>query len=439
MSTFNTLNAFCENKLMPVANKLAKQRHLSAVRDAFISLLPITLMGGVAAILSSPPIKENSTNIFLLKWAQFAFNNSIILSWLNTFTLGAMSLYITIGITYFLCRHYKMEPFLPILLSVLGFFIIVVNPIELGFASKSVEISYLDGKGLIPAILISIFTVELYRYLKIKEVGKIKMPPGVPASLSEVFASFTPGVILITIYIVTFTIFKKMDTTLPQFLFKILAPTFKATDSIFFVFFITLLTHFLWFFGIHDAALAGIMGPIRDGNLSINSAARLAGQQLPNTFTTSFWVYFVAIGGCGAVLGLSMLLLTAKSKQLKTVGKVGIIPALFGISEPTIFGVPLMLNPMFLAPFLGAATINAAISFLLISKGIIGKTFAMLSWNMPSILGAFFSTLDWKASVLVIGLIILDAFIYYPFFKAYDKQLAKQELESAELDGSAIE
>lgn len=429
MNKLSKFNSFCEKKIMPFANKMAKQRHLAAMRDAFMSLLPITLMGGVAAILNSPPITENTTNIFLLKWAEFVANNGQVLNWLFTFTLGGMSLYIALGINHFLCKYYKMESFLPSLFVIVGFFLIVTNPLELGYALKSIDISYIDGKGLITAIIISIFNVEFYRFLKERNFGRIKMPDSVPASLSDVFASFVPGFIIILIYITIFVIFNKMDTTLPQFLFSLLTPTFKAADSIFFAVFITILTHFLWFFGIHDAALAGIMGPIRDGNLSINAAAQVAGEQLPNVFTTPFWVYFVAIGGCGAVLGLAILLITAKSKQLKTIGKMGIAPAIFGISEPLIFGVPLMLNPIFLIPFIFAATINAIITFVLMSQNIVERTFSMLSWNMPSIIGAFFSTLDWKAVVLVIGLIILDMIIYYPFFKTYDNQLVAQEKE----------
>lgn len=429
MNKLSKFNKFCEKNIIPLANKMAKQRHLAAIRDAFMSLLPITLIGGVAAILSSPPVTDTTTNIFLIKWAEFAANNNEILNWLFLFTLGGMSLYIALGINHFLCKYYKMESFFPSLFVIVGFFLIVTNPVELGYSLKSIDISYIDGKGLIPAIIISIFTVEFYRFLKVRDFGRIKMPESIPASLSDVFAAFVPGSIIIIIYITIFIIFNKMGTTLPKFLFDLLTPTFKAADSIFFVIIITLVTHFLWFFGIHDAALAGVMGPIRDGNLSINATAKVAGEQLPNVFTTPFWVYFVVIGGCGAVLGLAILLITAKSKQLKVIGKIGIVPAIFGISEPLIFGVPLMLNPIFLIPFMFAATINAVVTFLLMSQNIVERTFSMLSWNMPSVIGAFFSTLDWKAALLVIGLIIVDMIIYYPFFKIYDKQLVLQEQE----------
>ena len=88
-------------------------------------------------------------------------------------------------------------------------------------------------------------------------------------------------------------------------IYQIVSPAFEASDSLGFTIIVTLLLHVFWFFGIHDAAFGGILGPIRDGNLSVNAAAKLAGEQLPYTFTTSFWVYFVIIGGCGSVLALA--------------------------------------------------------------------------------------------------------------------------------------
>lgn len=429
---FASFNEKIEKHLLPLANKLSTQRHLKAVRDSFISLLPITLMGGVVAVLNAAPVTEETTNGFLLAWADFASANGEIFSWINALTLGGMAIYVCIAMTYFLCKHYKTEPFLPIMLSVCGFMMLVMSPIEMGWSSKSVEISYIDGKGLLPAIFIAILTVELYHFMRKRNFGRIKLPDSVPASLSETFASLVPGFSLITIYSVLFIIFHSMGTSLPGFIYTAMAPTFQAADSLAFTLIITLLVHFFWFFGIHDAALAGILGPIRDGNLSINAAAQLAGQPLEHVFTTSFWVYFVVIGGCGSVLALAILLCRSKSKQLKTVGRIGLVPSFFGISEPIIFGVPLMLNPIYLVPFLFTSTINGLISFVLMESGIIGRTFAMLSWNMPSPIGAFLSTMDIKALFLIIGLIIIDMLIYFPFFKVHEKQLVAMELGEIE-------
>lgn len=430
---FNSINEKMEKYILPLANKMSSQRHLKAIRDAFISLMPITLMGGIAAILSSAPGAEGSTNAFLVAWANFASTNSLLLNWINALTLGAMSIYVCIGITNFLCKHYKTDVLLPIMLSVAGFMMLCVAPQQLGWDGKIVEISYMDGKGLLPAIFIAIFTVEFYHFMRQKNVGRIKMPDSVPASLSETFASLVPALIIITCYIILFAIFNALGQTMPGFIYNSLAPAFTAADSLPFAILATILVHIFWFFGIHDAALSGILSPIRDGGLSLNATAYVAGEALPKIFTTPFWVYFVVIGGCGSCLALGLLLIRSKSKQMSTVGKVGIVPAFFGISEPIIFGLPLMLNPIFFIPFVGVSTVNCIISYVCMSSGLIDRTFSMLSWQMPSIFGAFLSTMDIKALILIVVLIILDAILYYPFVKVYEKQcLALEQSEGNE-------
>ncbi|MFQ9071616.1 MAG: PTS transporter subunit EIIC [Faecalibacillus faecis] len=107
-------------------------------------------------------------------------------------------------------------------------------------------------------------------------------------------------------------------------------------------------------------------------------------------FTTPFWVYFVAIGGCGSCLALAILLVRSKSKQLNTVGKVGIIPSFFGISEPLIFGIPLMLNPIFFVPFLLTSTVNCIIAYISMSVGIVGKHLPCFHGKCHQCLGHFY-------------------------------------------------
>ncbi len=421
------MSATMERYVMPVAEKFGNERHLQATRDAFMSLLPITFAGGIAAVLNSAPSVETAGSGITMAWAKFAADNAAIFSWVNALTLGAMSLYICIGIIHFLCRNEKMESFLPILLGVCGFWMLVVEPQSLGWDGKVVEMSYMDGKGLIPAMLISIATADLYCFMRKREFGKISLPDTVPPSLSDVFASIVPGAVLMILYIGVYTVMNKMGTTFPKLIYGILSPSLAAMDNLGFTMVITLLVHVFWFFGIHDAALSGVLGPIRDGNLSLNAVAHAAGEALPTIFTTPFWVYFVVIGGCGSVLALTALLSTSRSKQLKAIGRLGAVPAFFGISEPVIFGLPLMLNPVFFVPFMVTSVMNGTIAYLAMSLGMVGKTYAMLSWQMPSIIGAFFSTMDWKAPVLIGILIVLDGAIYFPFFKMYEKMQVKME------------
>ncbi|MBO1307555.1 PTS sugar transporter subunit IIC [Enterococcus sp. 669A] len=441
---FSTLSEKMDQYISPLANKLSQQRHLKATRDAFMSMLPITLFGSIPIILTAAPVTENTTNGFLLAWANFAEENSMILNWISGITLSAMSLFICIGVTYFLCRHYKEDVLRPLMFSVVGFLMLVLTPLKLGWDGKEVEIGFLDGRGILLALFVSIVTVEGYHWMRKKNIGRISMPDSVPASLSETFASLVPGLILMTFFSIIFIIFHAFDTTAVQFLYNIMAPSFQAADSLPFTILSIFLIHLFWFFGIHDAALAGILGPIRDGNLSINAAEKMAGADLSNIFTTPFWTYFVIIGGSGSVLALAFLMMRSKSKQLSTVGKVGFLPSIFGISEPMIFGTPLMLNPIFFVPFIFTSVFNGIVTYLCMSWGIVGKTFAVFSWQMPAPIGAFLSTMDWRALILVFALIVLDGVLYYPFFKVYEKNLValekeSEEQETAELRDSSVE
>ena len=427
---FSTFSDTMDKYISPLANKLSQQRHLKATRDAFMSMLPITLFGSIPIILNAPPVTEDTKNGFLLAWASFAEKNGLVMNWISGVTLSAMALFICVGVTYFLCRHYKEDVLRPMMFALVGFLMLVLTPLKMGWDGKEVEISFLDGRGILLSLFVAIVTVEGYHWMRKRNIGRIKMPDSVPASLSETFAALVPGLILMTFFSVIFIIFHAFDTTAVQFLYNIMAPSFQAADSLPFTIISVFLIHLFWFFGIHDAALAGILGPIRDGNLSINAAEKMAGADLSNIFTTPFWTYFVIIGGSGSVLALAFLMMRSKSKQLSTVGKIGLIPSFFGISEPMIFGTPLMLNPIFFFPFIFTSVFNAVVTYLCMSWGIVGKTFAVFSWQMPSPIGAFLSTMDWRAVVLVLILIVLDGIMYYPFLKVYEKNLVQLEKES---------
>ena len=223
-----SMSVSMEKYVMPLANKLGNEIHLRAIRDAFMSLLPITFTGGIAAVLSSAPSVDAAGTGITLAWARFVESNSMIFSWINALTLGAMSLYICIGIIHFLCKSRKIESFLPILLGVCGFLMLIVEPMSLGWDGKMAELSYMDGKGLIPAMFISILTADLYCYMRKRDFGKISLPDTVPASLSDVFASIVPGAVLMVIYIALYAIMNKEGTTLPKLIYNAISSTSSA-------------------------------------------------------------------------------------------------------------------------------------------------------------------------------------------------------------------
>lgn len=419
-----------EAKMQDISSKLSFQRHLLAIRNTFISLLPIMIFGGISAVISAAPATENATG-FMRAWADFVGKYSEIFSWISVLTLGFITFYIAIGITHNLCKHYKMDSMIPMLITIFGVFMLCVKIEKLQYGLTLTDLNYLDGKGILVGIFVAIVTVELYHLMRTRNFGKISLPDSVPASLSETFASLVTATIIMAIFLVMFIIFHSMETTFAIWLGSIIAPQISATDSLWFIVIMTFIINAAWFFGIHNATFWGIMGPIMFMNLS-NNAAQLSGGIAPTAILTeSFWIYFVCIGGVGSCLSISLLLCFSKSKMMKTVGRISVLPAFFGISEPVTFGLPIMLNAIFFIPCAFVSVVNAVIAYFCMSLNIIGKTYAMLSFNMPSIFGAFFSTGEVKAVVVVALLIVLDMLMYYPFVKIYEKQQLKLEAGEA--------
>lgn len=211
-----------------------------------------------------------------------------------------------------------------------------------------------------------------------------------------------------------------------------MTPLVTAVDNVWGVIILAIIVMVFWWFGIHDSVITSALDPFFYNNLGANAAAFAAGTAavaLPHVVTAPFWWNFMAIGGSGATLGLAFLALTSKSKQLKTIGKLAFIPSLFNINEPLIFGLPLMYNPIMMIPFIIVMPLNGLITYLAMSSGIVARTFAYASWNMFSPIAALIDTMDIKAVLLIVVLIIVDILIYLPFFKAFEKEKLAEEQE----------
>lgn len=398
------------------------------------------MIGSFALILAEPPVDYTTLSTssvfysFFKAWAGFAAVASTPLYFLFDVTLGCLSVYVAIGVAYFLAKKYNMDSFIMVITVLATFLLLNSARLDTGYDS-----TYFDGTGLFAAMLVAIITCEACRLMRDKHFGQIKMPEGVPAALANSFESLVPTAIVTTIAMLIGLFLKKvLGTTFPALVLTVVQPLIKFVDNVFGVTFISLLQQVLWWFGIHDSAIGAIISPIRNSNFAANAAAYAAGtpiSDLTYVFTSPYWWVFVTIGGSGATFALAVLLVRSKSKQLRTVGKIAIIPAFFNINEPILFGLPIVLNPLFLIPFLTAQTLNAIITYLCMASGIVNKTFVEPGWNMFAPIGALIATLDFKAVIMILLLIVLDGLVYFPFLKVYEKKLLAEE--SREIEGNA--
>lgn len=288
---------------------------------------------------------------------------------------------------------------------------------------------FMGSRGIFAGILIAIAVVELTR-LMLGKGFKINLPDSVPPMVTKPFEALVPGIVCVVLFMgMDAALMAAFEMNLPEAIMMMFSPFARAVDSVAGMAGIQFLINFLWFFGIYgSAAPDAVTSGFFMENIALNSAAYQAGEALPAIATTPFRTCFGNIGGCGSAFALAIcILIFARSTQLRTIGKIGFIPSIFGIAEPLTFGVPLVFNPMMLFPMIMSSTLNTIITFLLMQWNVIGRIFVNVPWTTPKILDAFLATMDIKASLLVICLVIMDIFIYMPFIKVYDKSLLEKE------------
>ena len=430
----NKISEFIENKVAPIATKLSNQKYLKALQNTFLFLIPFFTIGSFALVLISPPMDYTTMDpgflrTFMAGWQSFADMTSPVLDYVFNVTMPLMSLYVALGISYNLSKTYKINSMMPILVTISSFIISASMNAE-----RTLSFAAFDATGLFTAIFVGIVSFELYLIIVEKRVGRINLEgSGVPPALADSIGNLVPvAIVVVLTAFLNNLLFSLTSINLPQVITMLMSPLVAAVDNIWGVIILAVVVMVFWWFGIHDSVITSALDPFFYSNLGANAAAFAAGTAavaLPHVVTAPFWWNFMAIGGSGATLGLAFLALTSKSKQLKTIGKLSFIPSLFNINEPLIFGLPLMYNPIMMIPFIIVMPINGIITYLAMSSGIVAKTFAYASWNMFSPIAALIDTMDFKAVLLIVGLIVVDVLIYLPFFKAFEKEKLAEEKE----------
>ena len=455
----NKFEQFLDSKLIPLGNKVSQQRHLKAIRDGMVAATPLALLGGMTLIVTSPPVDLNTmqpTNFifkFLIAWKEWAVEYGMQIELLQRASMGMMALFICMAIAHSLAKSYKLDSMGSMIISAVCF-LIASAPSDLGvmaskitptmtgeevLANQSVLMptGFLGAEGIFTAILLAIITTEVTRFLKEKNI-MIKMPDAVPAAVKASFASIIPLIVnAVGVFLLSLLAQKLSEGLLiPELIKAALQPLVVAVDSPFGIILISVVTQVLWLVGLHGSSIvSGVVGAFELGNLTANAELVTQGLVPEFIYTEPFRAFFMILGGAGATIALNILMLRSKAKQLKTLGRLAIVPSMFNINEPLIFGTPQVLNPTLAIPFILAQTVNGLLTYLVMSMDIIGKTFTYVPWTTPAPLGAALSTMDVKAFVWILLLIVVDLVIWYPFFKSYEKQLVLEE-KAAEKAGA---
>ncbi|MBO0438362.1 PTS sugar transporter subunit IIC [Vagococcus fluvialis] len=419
---------FIDSRLAGPMDKIANQRHLRAVRDGIIATLPLIIVGSFFLIVAFPPLPAT--------WGitEFLTSNAATILLPYRMTMYIMSLYATFGIGASLAKSYDLDQVSGGILATIAFlltFVPVNVPAEAleaaGTAGFVLPMANLGGGGMFVGIITAIIAVEIYRMTD-KSKFKITMPEQVPPAVARSFEALTPTLIVILgMATITYYIGFDWHTAVA----KLVAPLVTAADSLPSVLLLIFMITFFWVFGIHGVSIVGSLArPVWLQLLEGNTTAQAAGDALPHIAAEPFFQWFIWVGGSGATIGLAILLaFTAKSEYGSKLGKAIITPSIFNINEPVIFGVPIVLNPIMMIPFVVTPMIMATIAWFATSLGFVNPVTITAPWTLPGPIGAYLATGgDWRAAVLNVILILVSVICYYPFVKVYDrKELEKEQ------------
>lgn len=396
---------FIQEKIANPLAKMAEQRHLKAIRNGFMLIIPFIIAGSVFLIINYFP--NNA-------WAAFIKPYSAKLSVPINVTFGLLAVIASLGIGYNLAKEYELDPIIGTILSFIAFLTTQVTK------DYALDTSNFGSTGIFTAIVTAIISIEILRFFIKKDIV-IKMPDGVPPAISAVFVSLIPSAAVITLFWVIRVV---IGFDITSFLTMIFSPLVFALNTLpgimVYVFFMTL----LWTVGIHGWSVMGAIGmPIFLQYLSVNTAAFANHQAIPYITGYGFIEMFVNVGGTCATFGLVLNMIKSKSSVFKSLGKLSLMPAVFEINEPVVFGLPVVLNPLMMIPAILTPLFLTVGTYLLMYFNIISRPVVALTWSVPPIIGPYLVTGgDWRAAIWSAITIIIEFAVYFPFFKAAEKQ-----------------
>ncbi len=402
---------FLENKLVPFTNKVAAVPFLVVMRNAMMSLVGMLVVGSLAAMLAKLPIDSYQTVMAPV---------IPLFSAINKATTGMMGLVAAVTVAYYGAIQYEVDIVPAMCISVGSFVASQLTP------DGSLNTGGFDSNGLLSALVIGFFTVKFLAFLKKKNIG-VKMPAGVPEAVAQSLNSLLPITLVIALFALIAVVF---GFELNAFLINLLQPFAKIFNTLPGYVIYHIASALCFFCGLNSWIIMAPIYPILVSNGAANEAAYLAGETIPYIITNSTDI-LLWVGGTGATFCLCLLMaFRAKSAAYKAVGKASLLPGLFEINEPVIFGTPICMNPLYFIPFVIMPGVLAGVTYALMDLGIIGMpAIANITWRCPPILiGYLMANGDMRNFIWGICVFVITAIVYYPFFKIGDKMEYEKEL-----------
>ncbi|MDN6162234.1 MAG: PTS cellobiose transporter subunit IIC [Staphylococcus equorum] len=410
-------------KILPLAGKLGQNRYLIVLRDAFMMAFPLTMFGSIVTILTNIPFFPDEWNQIITAFFGNAVNATMLI----------MTVFVTFGIGYYLTESFHEEgPFGGVV--ALSSFLILTPFLEIegGDGTVGLSLQHLGAEGMFVGMITGFLAGRIYVAM-VKTGITIKLPEQVPSAVSKSFAAIIPAVVTLTIFVtINAIITLGFNTDLHTEIFKWIQAPLVALGSglvptLIAIFFIQI----LWFFGLHGQIIVNsVMDPIWNTLTFENLTAYTSGEAPSHIVNKQFIeIFTVGIGGTGMTLiVIIMLAFLAKSKQLKQVGRLAIAPGIFNVNEPIIFGLPIVLNPTIMIPWILAPMVVTTVTYFAMSTGLVPLTTGVaVPWTLPAFFSGMLATNSIRGGILQLVNIAIVGLIWYPFIKALDKVQLSEE------------
>ncbi|MDD3172337.1 MAG: EAL domain-containing protein [Herbinix sp.] len=405
------------------SEKLENIPILVSIRKGLTYMIPFLLLGSIALVFISIPIP-----VYQNKMVEFFGPD-----WKNLFlfirdsTFNILSLIMVLCISYSMVIEYNQKnasAINPLIVSLVSMSSFIAT---IGISKQSFSIGSIGTEGVFIAVVVSVFSSLLFVKLTTVEFLKIRVfTDGADSTFQNAMASIFPAIITITV----FALFDHLLASLfhiddvQTFLSDVLNKAFSNVNSTFWtgILFVFLI-HIFWFLGMHGS---NILEPVAQNMfvtaLNTNQTAISIGQTPPNIYTKTFFDTFVLMGGCGTTLCLILaIFISARHKNRRSHAKLSLIPVVFNINEMIVFGIPIVLNPVYVVPFLFIPLLLTAISFLAMYFGIVPYTRNLVEWTTPVFLSGYISTGSIRGSMLQLFNLSIGTICYIPFVRLSEK------------------
>lgn len=405
-------------KLQALAGSVGQNRIIQTISQGLMALMPALMIGSIGSLLQQIPFEGYQA--FLASTGLMGVLKAMV-----NVTTNMLAVYAAFSMAFTFAKAEKKDGFTAGLIALVSF--LLVTPMETvgeGYmAVTNLPLTWCGSTGLFTGMIVALVSAKLYCWFIDRNIT-IKLPDSVPPFVSKSFVGIIPGTAISALWaIVNLLMGLTPFGTLHAVIYGLIAaPLTNLGSSVWAAIIAQLLTGLCWFFGVHGMAVAMVTAPIWGAADAANVSAISAGLPATNIITSS-WVQTVCnIGGAGCTLGLMIACLVfAKSQRYRSMGKLAIVPSLFGINEPVVYGFPMMLNPVMAIPFILLPPVLIAISYFLVTVGIlpVGNGVGAPT-NIPILQGMI--NMGWRGAVWNVVEIAISLVVYLPFLKALDKQ-----------------